>query len=505
MDVVLVVPPGYEGIGSYDRLDYPGLGYLVSYLRNQNLKATSINGATDIIDHKEIAEMIDFLSPKIIGFSVCTEDLINSCKEVLSNLDINPRPLIIVGGHYPTHNSERILDEHTWIDVVIVGEGELTLAELSLAVCQGEDFQNILGTVVRRDGRVFANLKRPAIGELDSLPLPVRDNAKSILNNGGVLCITASRGCFAQCRFCSVSAFYSKLTGPRWRGRSISNIMDEIEYLQLEFGVNHVWFVDDNFLPPGYYGRERVADFVREVKKRQIKVRFSIECRATEINKDIISALKEVGLRRVFIGVESGVQRILNLFEKGVSVKDNIRACRILNDFGICTSIGFIMFVADMSLEEVHSNLLFLKSCHIDGPIPIFTSLQPVTGIDWDWDLVCGSFRDVRVEKIYSIFELYYKNIFPAFRKISDLWWLWKCWLKEDSNPLMLNLNKIMIEANSVLIQAFERSYFLACDSEFKLNQNDFTDLFKNLIIAIQELASIASLIETCYGRGNHV
>jgi radical SAM superfamily enzyme YgiQ (UPF0313 family) len=98
---------------------------------------------------------------------------------------------------------------------------------------------------------------------------------------------------------------------------------------------------------------------------RGLKINFSIQCRADDVEEDLFSYLKEAGLRRVFIGIESGVQEVLDRLKKGVTIAENLEALGILKRLGLNMAIGFIMFDPDTKLEDIMDNIAFLKEAGV--------------------------------------------------------------------------------------------------------------------------------------------
>jgi radical SAM superfamily enzyme YgiQ (UPF0313 family) len=140
-------------------------------------------------------------------------------------------------------------------------------------------------------------------------------------------------------------------------------------------------FVDDNFIGPGSKGKERAVRIAEEIRARKLKIRFSIECRADEVDEDTLRALKEAGLRAVFMGIESGVQRQLDTFNKGTTTEQNRRAIELVRNVGLAMGSGFMLFDPYVTVEELQENIRFIRETGIlRGPIPI-TKVRLYSGI----------------------------------------------------------------------------------------------------------------------------
>ena len=127
---------------------------------------------------------------------------------------------------------------------------------------------------------------RPSVGDLDSLPFPVRDLLPEVLEQTGYASLLSSRGCYGRCTFCSVNAFFARF-GAKYRMRSVENVLAEMEELQRNYGVRNFAFNDANFIC-GRKGRERAFEFAEALLKRGIKARFSIQCRVNDVEKELL-------------------------------------------------------------------------------------------------------------------------------------------------------------------------------------------------------------------------
>ena len=217
----------------------------------------------------------------------------------------------------------------------------------------------------RTTNHIHYNQARRII-ELDYIVFPYRDNkiisaigpmVDNIAIKGRFFRMLAGRGCYGKCSFCSVINFYQ----PHNRiYRSPNNIIDEISYLQNKYDVNHFWFSDEIFYDKSKKGIQWVYEFVNEIKRRNILISFNIEMRPNDINYDEIQLLKDAGLTRIFIGAESGVQRILDEMNKGVTVEENLHAINNIQKADVSVRLGWISVVPTMSFQELIDNYIFL-------------------------------------------------------------------------------------------------------------------------------------------------
>lgn len=337
----------------------------------------------------------------VVGISIPFSDMIRPAVSVAKAVRalLGKEVLLTMGGHVPTLAPDYIFKDCPQIDFIVSGEGELTLLEVLEKVKDGRDWRDTPGVIlpnspgicVPRPQDVEGSLSgeqgvrtfvpRPLISSLDDLPFPVRDTLPAYQRRKAIPRILGSRGCYGNCSFCSVNSFYRSAPGPRWRGRSPQSIAEEMERLSKDYGVTEVMFSDDNFIGPGKVGKERAVAIAEEIMRRGIRMRFSIACRANDIDRETFTILRKAGLKGVFLGIESGVQRALDSFNKGVTVEDNRKAALLTRELGLDLILGFIMFDPDTTLEEIFENLQFLRSIGI-GASTIFNRIGALNRLD---------------------------------------------------------------------------------------------------------------------------
>jgi anaerobic magnesium-protoporphyrin IX monomethyl ester cyclase len=222
------------------------------------------------------------------------------------------------------------------VDFVVIGEGEITLKELISKLDTGEtNFLNIEGLAFKINGHINRTAPRQIIKELDSFPMPAWDlidisSYKKIwFDNQGYLSlnITTTRGCPFKCNWCAKPIY-----GNRYNSRSPHRVVEEIDYLMKNYNVNHFWMCDDIFgLKPGW-----VQEFRDEVKAKRLKFKYKIQSRVDLLlQEDTITALAESGAETVWLGAESGSQKILDAMDKGTTVQQIYEATRLLKKNGI--------------------------------------------------------------------------------------------------------------------------------------------------------------------------
>ncbi len=362
MDVLLVGAEELENLGTR---------YLAAVLRQHGFSV--VLAAFSTADEMDaVVEQAVSAQPRVIGLSIIFQYRAPEFLELAGRLRaVLPHAHITTGGHFATFTASDLLRDYPALDSVVCGEGEMTLLELLQQLEQPDNWEHIQGLAFRREGRVMVNAPRPLIADLDSLPFPSRDTRPQHHLGIGVSPIVGSRGCYRNCAFCSISAFYGASGGPRQRFRGVRNIVDEMEMLYHECGVRFFIFNDDEWFPVGPARLARIDELERELKQRRLDIIMSIKCRADDVEEELFRRLLDVGVVRAYIGIESGSERSLHTMNKHTTVAQNRRALEVLDRVGMLADFGLIFFDPDSTVEDIQANLDFFQAMAGAGQAPL--------------------------------------------------------------------------------------------------------------------------------------
>lgn len=366
-------------------LPYPPLGTLyAASLMRQNGYQVSLFDTMFAESAEQAAEQLEKYRPDFFviyddGFNYLTKMCLTNMRQAafdMCKLAGSKGCSVIVSSSDSTDRYAEYLDEGA--DFVIIGEGEQTLLALADSIKNGEkDHSAIPGLAYRNQGSPVKTPGRPVLKDLDSLPLPAWDLVdipryrESWLKHAGYFSLNMSttRGCPFKCNWCAKPIY-----GNRYNSRTPENVVQEIGLLINNFKIDHIWFCDDIFgLKPGW-----VEEFAALMQKENIKVRFKIQSRADLLDDAArVKALAAAGCENVWIGAESGSQKILDAMDKGTTI-DQIRcSTRLMKDEGIKPSF-FIQFGypgetkrdINMTISLINELLPFEIGISVSYPLP---------------------------------------------------------------------------------------------------------------------------------------
>jgi radical SAM superfamily enzyme YgiQ (UPF0313 family) len=248
-------------------------------------------------------------------------------------------PTIVLGGPDVTYNVENYLKSGA--DFLIIGEGEVTMYELYEALQNKSDLHQINGIAFIEKEQVIQTPERTKWKELDELPLPNRaaiDMQRYLStwkNNHGKSSMTIStqRGCPYTCKWCSTAVY-----GLSYRRRPAHLVAQEMKLLKVQYKPDAIWFVDDVFT----VSHKWLIAFKEEVVAQDALIPFECITRAERLNDEILQLLKEIGCFRIWIGAESGSQKIIDLMDRRVEVNHVKQMIQKTNAIGIETGT-FVM------------------------------------------------------------------------------------------------------------------------------------------------------------------
>ncbi len=319
--------------------------YLAAVSRESGLETQFVDAVAEGLPLVRVVEMVREAAPdlviSIMGYEHLTED-VDAVNTIIEQTGV---PHYAVMGYLPTQFPNDMF-QHLRADLILRSEPEQTLRELVAALLQGRPADGIAGLAVRRNGQVSLGPARPRMkaSELEALPLPARDLLDMRLYREPFLgtpftSFQAGRGCPYSCIFCT------KTYGERYTIRSPAHVVAEIEDARERFGIRHFRFTDDTFAASLSWTRE----FCRRLIGTGQQYRWVCLTRIDLMDDERMRLLKRAGCCRLFVGVESGSQKVLDYYHKGYRADDIPKAVNNARRHGI-EVVGY--FVVGSPVEE---------------------------------------------------------------------------------------------------------------------------------------------------------
>jgi anaerobic magnesium-protoporphyrin IX monomethyl ester cyclase len=349
-----------------------GILYLCSHLRKQGFDVDVFD--TTFSNREALFHHLRTETPSVIGIyaNLMTRGNVVEILKVAREAGWKT----IVGGPEPGAYALEYLQAGA--NYVVFGEGELTMQDLLEAFRAGATPSSIHGLAyLDAAGNMHETPQRAQIADLDNQPWPARHAIdvnryvktwRDAHGQGSVNFITA-RGCPYKCRWCSHQVF-----GQTHRRRDPLLVVDEVEWLLQTYSPDMVWVSDDVFT----INHKWIRDYAAEMRRRGLRIPFECISRADRLNAEMLDLLAELGCFRVWIGSESGSQRILDAMDRGVKVEQVQQAVALTRERGIESGM-FLMWGYEG--EEVDDIEATIKHVSISKPDIFFTTVSyPIKG-----------------------------------------------------------------------------------------------------------------------------
>lgn len=449
------------------RMPYPPLGTITAaaFLRSRGF-SVALHDVMLSDDEARIVPVLEDLKPRLVviyddGFNYLTKMCLTRMREAAFRLIRHARDHGAIVAVFSSDSADRPGEYLArGADFVLSGEAEPTLAELSQTILRGgsRPVTEITGLFYRDgDGSVKTTGRRVPMKDLDSLPMPAWDLVdieayrKVWMDRHGMFSVNISttRGCPFHCNWCA-----KPLYGQVYNSRSPRHVVEEMKYLKEHVNPDHVWITDDIFgLKPGW-----IREFSEVVNREEAVIPFKCLSRVDLLLKDeTVRHLRRAGCRSVWVGAESGSQKILDAMDKGTTVEEINRATHLLRDHGI--RVGFFLQFGypGETREDIDRTLEMVRICQPDEigvsvsyPLPgtlFHDRVRAEMERKQNWET--SDDFDPMFRATYS--REYYRRLHTVIHKRFRIWRGLKALKRATTDPTSLNRSSIRALASMVV------------------------------------------------------
>jgi len=439
MKVLFIEPPKEFWFVMGEYMPPPlGILELAAYIESKNYgwEIEVVDSQAGGFSWKQLEKFISYSHPDVVvssALATCNTYIVLRTLELAKKVDFEIKT--VVGGQHFTALAHESLQQYPEIDFIVRGEGEITLYELIKCLEQNKSVKKVKGISFRHGNGIIHNPDRPLIENLDNLPHPGYHLVKEHMNkyhfkmmagsNAGYAMVEASRGCAYKCSFCSQWGHWSG----KWRKKTPSRIVDEMEHLYQEYDISFIWLTDDN-LKLGSIGA--VCD---ELINRGLSddITWFLQARSDSIikNQRILPKMRKSGNYWVMAGLERHDDDTLISYNKNIKSYDAKLSMDLLKKNDIFAQATLITGDRKDSHESIEKLREFVN--HVDPDIAIFMILTPFPGTPlyetaqrngWLEDLNWSNYDMVHAvmptehlsrfevqEELYQCYQSYYGNM----------------------------------------------------------------------------------------------
>jgi radical SAM superfamily enzyme YgiQ (UPF0313 family) len=459
--ILLVQPPAFSNNLRTDMNPNMGLGigYIAATLEREGYEVKVLDAFIEGWDREtrissekifvgmpfdEIQEFIAAEAPDVVGVtSMFTAQRKNAHKVAYVTKKVDPGIKVIVGGAHPTAAPESVLADSN-VDVVVLGEGDNTIVPLLQCIEAGSSLASVDGIGYRGfDGLPIIQPKTKQIEDLDELPFPARHLFPmekyfgSRIKHGGyargtgrAVSMITSRGCQYRCNFCTAFKVFTRMP----RMRSVQNIVAELNELVTRYGVDEIFFEDDQFI-----AKQRHTDELLDALAG-FNMMFDTPNGVSSwlLTETIIEKMKKAGCYRINLALESGNQEVLkHIINKPVKLDEVPGLVRLIRkhkmEVGTFLVVGNIAHNRVETLEEIRGSFRFCRGIRVRPNVSYLTAYPGSEVLEiaekkgylipgFDWDNLCSVKQQLQTPQ-WSPEEL--RRVVEEERVKTQLWvWL---------------------------------------------------------------------------------
>lgn len=360
MKVLFVNPPQTASKYKFMGVIAPPLGiaYMAGVLQENNIDVEILDASAEDMDFKDVEKELLKRKPDLVALTALTPTIGRALETAQVVKETLPDSIVVMGGYHPTFNFIETLEDEN-VDIVIRGEGEYIMLNLVQALENQSSLHDVKGIVFedKNSKEIVVNPEAPLIQDLDELPFPALNllpmkKYRLLDMDTHMTTMITTRGCPMQCSFCSSAAMHGK----KIRERSVENIVDEIEYLNTNYDIDTIAFMDDTFT----LKKRKVMAICDEILKRNIEIMWGCTSRVDTLDEKLLKKMKETGCITIFIGVESADQQQLDNMCKNTTIAKIENAFKIAHKLKIRTIASVALGMPGDTKEIMNKTVKFV-------------------------------------------------------------------------------------------------------------------------------------------------
>jgi len=357
---VTYVAAAFEAAGAEVKI----FDYIVSGYTKENLK-----------------KQLESFRPDAVGATSVTMTFYDAQQILRDVKNYNPEIITMMGGPHVSFMAPDTLRQYPDIDLIVIGEGEDTIAELTPVLKQQSKWRDIRGIAYRNGDEIIITGKRDFIADIDRIPLPARHllPISRYRALGFPVSMITGRGCPYSCIFC----LGRKMVGSKVRKRKAKLVLDEIEKI-IGYGFDRINIADDLFTTD----KERVKEICAGIKERSLNLKWSAFARVDTVSQEVFDLMAAAGCDSVSFGVETGNPEMLKRIKKGIKLEQVYSAVKMCQQAGMIAHESFIIGLPGETKDTLQETEKFAKSTkalygyHFLAPFPGTTVREKIQDYD---------------------------------------------------------------------------------------------------------------------------
>ncbi len=364
-----------------------GLLYVAAYAEDRGRTVHVMDVNAERLHFEDIERFAADHQPDWVGMTAVTAQIINTHRIAGIIKRVSPRSKVVIGGVHATAMPDEVLRDDS-VDFVIRGEGEIPFFELVSAKAP-----ETIGGLSYRGGNPLQPIRHNQLAEplqdLDALPTPAYHLICFDLYKPAVgayrrlpsINMTMTRGCPGKCTFCNSAE-------TALRTRSAEHVVNEIQKLQVRYGIREVSFYDDTLT----IFKPQVARMCELIVERGIDLTWSCFARTDCVSPPLLAKMRAAGCHQILFGIESADPDILRNIRKPIDIEQTRKAVRMVQDAGIAVRAAFMFGNPGETVETMRRTIDFAK--HLDPDIALFNITTPYPGTQmFEWARKNGYLR----------------------------------------------------------------------------------------------------------------